>query len=75
MQCSQFAFICTYVYIHIYPLHFNCVGTVSVVSSTTWYWSDQEAVKRSCACESRNGAGAIWYWSDQKARTGLYLIS
>ena len=61
MQCSQFAFICMYVYIYIiiYPSHFNCVGTVSVISSPTWYWSNQEAVKRSCACESRNGAGAI----------------
>ena len=32
-----------------------------------WYWSDQEAIERSCACESCNGAMAIQYWSEQEA--------
>ena len=32
VQCSQFTlYVCMYVY--IYPSHFNCVGTVSVVLS------------------------------------------
>ena len=31
--------------------------------------ADQEAIERSCACESCNGATcmAIWYWSEQEA--------
>ena len=35
VQCSRLAFVCihTYIYIYIYPSHFNCVGAVSVVSS------------------------------------------
>ena len=33
MQCGQFAFVCMYIYIYVYPSHFNCVGAVSVVSS------------------------------------------
>ena len=37
MQCSQFVFVCMYIYIytHIYLSHFNCVGAVSVVSVIT----------------------------------------
>ena len=39
MQRSQFAFVCMYIcmyvcmYVCMYLSHFNCVGTVSVVSS------------------------------------------
>ena len=32
-----------------------------------WYWSNQEAIERLCACESQNGAEATWYWSGQEA--------
>ena len=32
-----------------------------------WYWSNQEAIERLCACESQNGAEATWYWSGQVA--------
>ena len=33
VQRSQFAFVCMYVCMYVYPSHFNCVGAVSVVSS------------------------------------------
>ena len=33
VQCSRLAFVCMYIYMYIYPSHFNCVGAVSVVSS------------------------------------------
>ena len=33
VQRSQFVFVCMYVCMYVYPSHFNCVGTVSVVSS------------------------------------------
>ena len=55
MQCSQVAFVCMYVY--VYPPHFNCMVAASVVSSITWYWSDQKVIERLCAYKSRNGAG------------------
>ena len=37
------------------------MGAASVVLSpeyllTMWYWSDQKAIERSCACESGKGA-------------------
>ena len=58
---------------YVYPSHFNCVGAVSHgglvprLPVATWYWSDQEAIERSCVCESCNGAMAIRYWSEQEA--------
>ena len=33
VQRSQFAFVCMYVCMYVYPSHFNCMGAVSVVSS------------------------------------------
>ena len=33
VQHSQFAFVCMYVCMYVYPSHFNCVGAVAVVSS------------------------------------------
>ena len=33
VQRSQLAFVCMYIYIYIYPSHFDYVGVVSVVSS------------------------------------------
>ena len=71
MQCSQLAFVCMYVYIYIYIRH-------TLIAWARFLWSrpqttchvvlaDQEAIERSCACESRNGAGATWYWWEQEA--------
>ena len=33
MQRSLLAFVCMYIYIYVYPSHFDYVGAVSVVSS------------------------------------------
>ena len=35
VQRSQLAFVCMYIYIYVYPSHFDYVGAVSVVSSQT----------------------------------------
>ena len=47
MQCSQFAFVCMY----IYPSHFNCVGTVSVVSSPDYQPRGTGPTRRRLTCE------------------------
>ena len=33
VQCGQFAFVCMYIYIYVYPSQVNSVGAVSVVPS------------------------------------------
>ena len=69
VQRSQFAFVCMYVCMYVYPSHLRGRGFCGLVPRllATWYWSDQEAIGRSCACESCNGAMAIRYWSEQEA--------
>ena len=58
-------------YIYIYICHTLIVWARFLWSRprllAMWYWSDQEAIERSCACERRNGAEATWYWSGQEA--------
>ena len=73
MQRSQHAFVCMYVYIYIYIRH-------TLITWARFLWSRPQTTSHvvlvrpggdrktvTCACESRNGAGATWYWWEQEA--------
>ena len=51
MQCSRLAFVCIYIYICIYPSHFNCVGAVSVVSFPYYVPRGIGPTRRRSTCE------------------------
>ena len=56
-------YVCMYVCISVtLKLHGRSFCGLIPRLLATWYWPDQEAIERSCACKSQNGAG-----SDQEA--------
>ena len=69
MQCSRLTRL--YIYIYIYLSHFNCVGAVSVVSSS--YYKPRSTglttrrSRRDRARVEMEQARATWYWSDLEA--------
>ena len=88
MQCNQFEFVCMYIcmYVSMYVCMYIYIPGIPVTLKlrghgfcglvprllATWYWSDQEAIKRLCICESQNGTGGhtvlVWPGGDRHVK-------